>query len=132
VKYKRDPGSGHSSDLYQLLAYATASRLPDATLVYADGPPSPTTIQVCGSETAIHLHHLDLAAAPDQLLGQIQALAATIRPGQALSQPLKLRTGLSFPPGERRRADSGLCDAPGSVRADVLACDLGPARRHAV
>ena len=41
VKYKRDSGPGRSDDLYQLLAYATATRLPQATLLYAEGPAEP-------------------------------------------------------------------------------------------
>ncbi len=79
VKYKRDRGTGQSADLYQLLAYATASRLKQAMLLYADGPTSPRTMPVRGSNVVIRLHHLDLSAPPPQLLAQIQALATIIR-----------------------------------------------------
>lgn len=79
VKYKRDTGPGHNDDLYQLLAYATATRLPAATLVYADGPPSPQTHRIAGTEVLLHVRHLDLGNAPTRLLEQVAALASQIR-----------------------------------------------------
>lgn len=69
VKYKRDPaGSGTNPDLYQLLAYATATRLPDATLIYANGPPTPTDVVVPTAAVTLHVRHLDLNREPDQVL----------------------------------------------------------------
>lgn len=75
VKYKRDTGSGLNADLYQLLAYATAADVPDATLVYALGPPTPHTHTVPGANIRLHVDHLDLAAEPQNLLQQIAELA---------------------------------------------------------
>lgn len=42
VKYKKDTRAGHNPDLYQLFAYATATNLETASLIYADGPPTDT------------------------------------------------------------------------------------------
>jgi 5-methylcytosine-specific restriction enzyme subunit McrC len=78
VKYKRDSGAGHNDDLYQLLAYATAARLNSATLVYADGPPEPTTHHVVGADVELHVLHLDLTKMPVDLLAQVHGLADVI------------------------------------------------------
>ena len=78
VKYKRDTGPGHNDDLYQLLAYATAARLPVATLVYADGPPTPSTHHIVGTSIQLITQHMDLAQPPADLLHQVQHLATQI------------------------------------------------------
>jgi len=79
VKYKRDSGAGHNSDLYQLLAYATAVRLPNATLVYASGPPEANTHRIVGAGVLLHVRHLDLSLPPADQLVQIGELASAIR-----------------------------------------------------
>jgi 5-methylcytosine-specific restriction enzyme subunit McrC len=78
VKYKRNSGSGHNDDLYQLFAYATAAALPQATLIYADGPPTPRTHTVPGVDIQLHVEHLDLNVQPDAVLSQIDRLAVRI------------------------------------------------------
>ena len=78
VKYKRDTGQGHNDDLYQLLAYATAAQLPVATLVYAQGPPTPSTHHVVGTPIRLAAQHMDLSRQPSDLLDQIWGLAAQI------------------------------------------------------
>jgi 5-methylcytosine-specific restriction enzyme subunit McrC len=75
VKYKRDSGSGHNADLYQLLAYATATGLPEATLMYALGASPPRTHTVVGGGIRLHVEHLDLTLPPADLLDQIGDLA---------------------------------------------------------
>ncbi|MEH0934035.1 McrC family protein [Micromonospora psammae] len=75
VKYKRDTGPGHSSDLYQLLAYATAAQLPAATLIYADGPPEPHTHQIPTAKVHLYVQHLDLTKPPKDLLRQVENLS---------------------------------------------------------
>jgi 5-methylcytosine-specific restriction enzyme subunit McrC len=82
AKYKRDLGRGHNDDLYQLLAYATALGLPDATLVYAEGPETATRHDIRGTAIAIHRYRLDLAAGPAELLEQVVHLANHIRAQQ--------------------------------------------------
>ena len=79
VKYKRDTRAGHNDDLYQLLAYATAARLPSAMLVYANGPPGPVTHHVPATGAHLHIRHLDLSRPPVDQLAQIQRLAAEIQ-----------------------------------------------------
>jgi 5-methylcytosine-specific restriction enzyme subunit McrC len=78
VKYKRDSGGGRNDDLYQLHAYATATGLSHATLVYAEGPPAPRrhTIPPLGIELSVE--HLDLTQPPSVILDQVQALAERI------------------------------------------------------
>ncbi|MEV6906062.1 hypothetical protein [Amycolatopsis sp. NPDC051071] len=75
LKYRLDTGRGDAQHLYQTLAYATAANLPDATLIYADGPQSGTTHVLPNAGIRIHVRHLDLRVEIDQLLGQIDALA---------------------------------------------------------
>lgn len=81
VKYKRDPGPGRQVDLYQLLAYATGTQLPRATLVYADGPPEPQSHLVEHGAVQLAVRHLDLAQSPSAILDQIAGLANAITTG---------------------------------------------------
>lgn len=85
VKYKRDAGKGNPADLYQMLAYAVSTRLPSAMLVYADGPPSPTLINIENANVLLMLERLDLAQPTRALLQRVDQLASTIRsmPGMA-------------------------------------------------
>ncbi|MGY6651494.1 McrC family protein [Amycolatopsis sp. TRM77291] len=75
LKYRLDTGRGDAQNLYQTLAYATAANLPDATLIYADGPHNGTTHVLPNAGIRIHVRHLDLNVELDQLLAQIDALA---------------------------------------------------------
>jgi 5-methylcytosine-specific restriction enzyme subunit McrC len=77
VKYKRDSntGGGFNADLYQLLAYATAADLPDATLIYADGPAATPSHQIRHTTTNLHVHHLDLDQPPTAVLRDLNRLA---------------------------------------------------------
>lgn len=76
MKYKHDTRSGHSGDLYQLLSYATAAQLRDATLIYAEGAPSPVRHRVRGTDVTLHVHHLRLNQPPRFILQDIAHLAA--------------------------------------------------------
>lgn len=80
VKYKRDTaaGGGFNADLYQLLAYATAADLADATLMYADGPAMAPTHQICHTARTLHIHHLDLEQPPTAVLRHINQIASDI------------------------------------------------------
>lgn len=82
AKYKRNTATGHNADLYQLLAYATAAGLDDATLVYAFGPPEPRTHSVAGTAVRLHVRHVDLSAPPAALLAQIASLTSETVPGR--------------------------------------------------
>lgn len=75
LKYRYDTGHGHAPNLYQTLAYATAAGVPDAILVYADGPTTGTTHHLPNTGVRIHVRHLDLNLPPADLLHQIRLLA---------------------------------------------------------
>jgi 5-methylcytosine-specific restriction enzyme subunit McrC len=85
VKYKKDAGAGLSADLYQLLAYATGTELPEATLVYAEGPPEPRVHNILGTGVQLRIEHIDLARPPSMLLAQLDRLADSIRESVALA-----------------------------------------------
>jgi 5-methylcytosine-specific restriction enzyme subunit McrC len=87
VKYKADTaGKGLNPDLYQLLAYATATRLRDATLVYADGPPLPKKHKIPYGGTVLHVQHLELDQSPDRVLRDLRSLASGIRTADGCPQ----------------------------------------------
>lgn len=84
-------------DLYQLLAYATATQLRAATLVYADGPPTPRSHNVSDRGTVLHVRHLNLDQPPDRVLRDLRGLANDIRAAdealQARPEPYVDRRG---------------------------------------
>ncbi len=75
IKYRYDTGDGDTPHLYQTLAYASAAGLPDATLIYADGPPAGTIHWLPNAGVRIHVRHLDLNLPRNDLLQQIRSLA---------------------------------------------------------
>lgn len=75
VKYKRDYGPGHSGDLYQLHAYASATQLDAATLIYAHGPTDLKTHNVSHDGPRLHVRHIDLSQHPSELLRSVAELA---------------------------------------------------------
>ncbi|GAA1347115.1 McrC family protein [Arthrobacter roseus] len=79
VKYKRDGGRGKNADLYQLLAYATAAELSEATLIYADGPLDATQHLVKHSGVTLHVLRLDLRERPKQVLSQLANIAKLVQ-----------------------------------------------------
>jgi 5-methylcytosine-specific restriction enzyme subunit McrC len=79
AKYKKDNGgNSHNADLYQMLAYLTASGLSSGMLVYAEGDGSHVQHVVQNAGKQIIVESLDLAAQPDKLLRQVQSLGAMI------------------------------------------------------
>ena len=80
VKYKRInvPGIKHA-DLYQLLAYTTATKLPSGLLIYAAGETEPRTHTVPLAGKTLEVVALDLSGTPDEVLDQIRSLALRIR-----------------------------------------------------
>jgi 5-methylcytosine-specific restriction enzyme subunit McrC len=72
AKYKAEKPSGFpDADLYQMLAYCTALRLPRGHLIYAKGNEQPATHVVRNAEVEIVCHALDLGASPATLLAKI-------------------------------------------------------------
>lgn len=76
AKYKPEKPSGYPyADLYQVLAYCTALRLPRGHLVYARGNADPTRHAVRYSDVEIVCHAIDLTLPPVKLLAQIGDIA---------------------------------------------------------
>ena len=79
AKYKSEHQGGYPNpDLYQMLAYCTALRLPRGHLIYARGAGSPARHLVRHADIEILAHALDLDAAPQMLLAQVRDLADMI------------------------------------------------------
>jgi 5-methylcytosine-specific restriction enzyme subunit McrC len=91
LKYRMDTGTGDAQHLYQTLAYATATGLPDATLIYADGPPTGSIHSLPRAATRIHIRHLNLASSTNDILGQIGHLAQHIKRSAARHAVLENR-----------------------------------------
>ncbi len=71
-----------NADAYQMLAYCTGLQLSKAHLIYAKGEgPGSRVHTITNTDTAIHVHALDLEAAPKALLGRVHQLAAGIHRG---------------------------------------------------
>ena len=85
IKYKRDAGQGKNADLYQLLAYTTAARLSEGTLIYAEGPTGATEHSVRHAGVLVHVRRLDLAEPPREVLQQLAKIGAGIRTTHGLS-----------------------------------------------
>jgi 5-methylcytosine-specific restriction enzyme subunit McrC len=79
AKYKAEKPEGFpDADLYQMLAYCTAMRLPIGHLIYAKGNEQGATHHVVNADVTLRAHTLDLSAAPEALLAQVDALSETI------------------------------------------------------
>jgi 5-methylcytosine-specific restriction enzyme subunit McrC len=80
AKYKRLVNDTYpNADLYQATAYAVATGLSEATLIYArsEGPPARYRIVHIGK--TINVVALDLSAPPAELLAQVRSIADEIR-----------------------------------------------------
>jgi 5-methylcytosine-specific restriction enzyme subunit McrC len=75
AKYKRTDAGIPNADIYQLLAYTTASRLPGGILIYAKGERNPDVIHVVHADKEIHILALDLDVPPSEVLAQIGEIA---------------------------------------------------------
>lgn len=99
AKYKQEKPAGYPEvDLYQMLAYCTALRLPRGHLVYARGNADPARHVVRGSGVEIVCHALDLDLDPSDLLDQIASLA------EALVHADLVAASAVAPPGMRGTA----------------------------
>jgi 5-methylcytosine-specific restriction enzyme subunit McrC len=89
AKYKAEKPAGYPNvDVYQLLAYCTATRLKIGHLVYADGGAETDDVVVPNADVLIRRHALNLALPVASLRAQIAELAAEINnargPGSVL------------------------------------------------
>lgn len=79
AKYKSESPAGYPyADVYQLLAYCTALRVPVGHLIYAEGDPTATDVQVRNADVVIRQHALDLTQSVQSLLEQVACLAETM------------------------------------------------------
>jgi 5-methylcytosine-specific restriction enzyme subunit McrC len=87
VKYKpiADAGVIHA-DIYQLLAYAVANELPEASLIYAMpkseqvGLKLLNTHKIVGADARINVFALDLTTSPGEVLRQIAEFSKSFEP----------------------------------------------------
>lgn len=79
AKYKAERyDSFPNADIYQLLAYCTAYKLPRGHLVYAKGNEEPRAYTISAAGIEVVAHCLDLEVSPVALLDQVGALAAFV------------------------------------------------------
>jgi len=80
VKYKRIPSPEYpNADIYQAVAYAVATGLDRALLIYAASEGEPASHRIVRIGKQIDVVVLDLAVPPAGLLEQIESIAARIR-----------------------------------------------------
>jgi 5-methylcytosine-specific restriction enzyme subunit McrC len=80
AKYKKVRAEGvNNPDLYQLLAYVVANRLPGGLLIYAAGEDEPAVHEVVHIGRRLEVITLDLRGDPDLILGRIQQVAQRVR-----------------------------------------------------
>jgi 5-methylcytosine-specific restriction enzyme subunit McrC len=78
-KYKKTSGSIPNADVYQMLAYLTALRLPDGLLVYAAGEDRPHAITIPFADKRILIRTVDVSQPPADVLAQVAQVASLIR-----------------------------------------------------
>lgn len=81
AKYKNltDSRTVPGTDLYQLLAYATALDLPGGLLIYAKGETNPWSYRVKNASKCLEVMALDLAGTLDNVLQRVNDVAARVR-----------------------------------------------------
>jgi 5-methylcytosine-specific restriction enzyme subunit McrC len=80
VKYKRVKVAGvRHPDLYQLLAYVTATDLPAGLLIYAAGEGDPVMHRVMQIGKELHVVALQLAGQPDEILEEVRQVGRHVR-----------------------------------------------------
>jgi 5-methylcytosine-specific restriction enzyme subunit McrC len=67
-----------NADVYQALAYAIATELPGATLIYAKGETGSFHHQISQVGKSIDVTELDIEATPEDLLDQIGHIGSAI------------------------------------------------------
>ena len=80
AKYKKlDTAGFQHSDVYQMLAYCTASGLPSGLLVYAAGEAAPGVHRIRNAGKTIEVTSLDLTGTPQKILAEVQGIARCVR-----------------------------------------------------
>ena len=80
AKYKRlDVAGFRHADMYQMLAYCTASGLASGLLVYAAGEEESSVHRVRNAGKTIEVASLDLEGTPDMILAEVRRIAGRVR-----------------------------------------------------
>jgi 5-methylcytosine-specific restriction enzyme subunit McrC len=81
VKYKRTPDAAgvKHPDLYQLLAYTTATQLPHGLLIYAAGEETSREISIPAAAKKIEVVTLDLDREPVEVLARIKETSFVVK-----------------------------------------------------
>lgn len=80
AKYKNlAEGRVPNADLYQMLAYTTALKLPGGLLIYAEGEADVGTYVVQGSGKRLEVAALDLSGTLEEALSRVNGLAGKVR-----------------------------------------------------
>ena len=80
AKYKELKPSGFKhADIYQMLAYCTATDLPSGLLVYPSGEGEPGAYKIDPSGKTINVGSIDLFGTPGDILDRVQYLADVVR-----------------------------------------------------
>lgn len=81
VKYKKTASTAgvQHPDLYQLLAYTTATELPRGLLVYAAGEDVERVVRIPGANKEVEVVTLDLDREPAAVLAQVGRIAEMVR-----------------------------------------------------
>ena len=81
VKYKRTPDTVgvKNADIYQLLAYTTATQLPTGMVIYAQGEEPQREYLIRHLDKALEVRTIDLDADPAEVLDQVRFLAVRVR-----------------------------------------------------
>ena len=79
AKYKRTTVHGaQNHDIYQALAYAVATGLPSALLIYAHGEDDPKKYDIPTANKRIEVAVLDLRGQPNEILKRVKHLARKV------------------------------------------------------
>lgn len=79
AKYKSESPAGYPyADVYQLLAYCTALRVPVGHLIYAQGDPTAKDVEIRNADVLICQHALILGSPVPGLLAQVAEIASNV------------------------------------------------------
>ena len=96
IKYKKSVGhekKGKEPDIYQLLAYTTATDLDEGFLIYADTEdnPTPKSHTIKHADKSLHIETLNLQGTNQDILQRVNDLAEKIKSAKIKTQlPLEL------------------------------------------
>ena len=87
TKYKvwgESDGSPPNADVYQALAYAVTAGVREVHLLYVSGDVEPRRYEIAATGTTVVAHAVDVSGEPEELMGRVMKLSATLVPAEAL------------------------------------------------